>query len=69
MSHDVSKAGEDNAFQDLMKVLHQHFEYDSRAQLSSDFDGYFNLSGRAGQTLLSFVTAHDELNRCLEKHT
>ena len=33
-----------------------------------DFDGYFNLSRRAGQTLLSFVTEHDELNRRLEKH-
>ena len=65
---DVSKAEEDNAFQDLMKLLDQHFEYDSRVQLPSDFDGYFNLSRRAGQTLLSFVTEHDELNRRLEKH-
>ena len=35
---------------------------------SSNFDGYIGLSRRAGQTLLSFVTAHDELNRRLEKH-
>ena len=53
---DASKAEEDTAFQDLLKLLDQHFEYDSRVQLPSDFDGYFNLSRRAGQTLLSFVT-------------
>ena len=52
---DVAKA-EDNAFQDLLKLLDQHFEYDSRVQIPSDFDGYFGLSRRAGQTLLSFVT-------------
>jgi hypothetical protein len=53
---DVAKAEEDNAFQDLLKLLDQHFEYDSRVQIPSDFDGYFGLSRRAGQTLLSFVT-------------
>ena len=65
---DCAKAEEDNAFQDLLKLLDQHFENDSRCQLPSDFDGYFGLSRRAGQTLLSFVTEHDELNRRLEKY-
>ena len=43
-------------------------EYDTRVQLPSDFDGYIGLSRRAGQTLLSFITEHDELNWRLEKH-
>ena len=34
---DVSKAEEDNAFQDLMKLLDQHLEYDSRVQLPPRF--------------------------------
>ena len=65
---DVAKAEEDNAFQDLLKLFDQHFEYDSRCQLPSDFDGYFGLSRGAGQTLLSFVSELDELKRRLEKH-
>jgi len=48
----------------LISILN---EYDTVFN-SSNFDGYIGLSRRAGQTLLSFVTEHDELNRRLEKH-
>ena len=31
------------AFDSIIKLLDGHFEYDTRVQLASDFDGYFGL--------------------------
>ncbi len=57
----LDDAGKDNAFRDLLKKLDSAFQYDSRVQLPNDFDNYFNLQRSHGQTLLQYVTTHDEL--------
>ena len=56
------------AFDSIIKLLDGHFEYDSRVQLPADFDGYFGLSRKPGQTLLSFISDHAEMHKKLEKH-
>ena len=40
---DVSTAKGDNTFDDIMKKLDQHFQYDDRVQLPGDFDAYFGM--------------------------
>jgi len=40
---DVSTAKGDNTFDDIMKKLDQHFQYDDRVQLPGDFDAYFGI--------------------------
>ena len=65
---DVSKA-EQNAFTDILKLLDKHFQYDDRVALPNDFDSYFQLLRKPGQTLLNYVTEHDELHRRLERHS
>ena len=65
---DVSKAEDESSFAELLKLLDDHFQYDDRVQLPADFDGYFGLSRKLNQTLLSFVSDHDECHRKLEKH-
>ena len=65
---DVSKAEDESSFAELLKLLDGHFQYDDRVQLPADFDGYFGLSRKPNQTLLSFVSDHDECHRKLEKH-
>ena len=53
------------ALDSIIKLLDGHFEYDTRVQLPSDFDG---LTRKPGQTLLSYVSDHAELHKKLEKH-
>ena len=53
---------------DEEELLDGHFQYDDRAQLPVDFDNYFSLTRKPNQTLLSFVSDHDEYHRKLEKH-
>lgn len=65
---DVAKAEDESSFAELLKLLDSHFQYDDRVQLPADFDGYFGLSRKPNQTLLSFVSDHDECHRKLEKH-
>ena len=65
---DVTKAEEESAFDGLLKLLDGHFQYDDRVQLPVDFDNYFSLTRKPNQTLLSFVSDHDEYHRKLEKH-
>ena len=67
--YDVSKAEDESSFADLLKLLNGHFQYDDRVQLPTDFDGYFGLSQKPNQTLLSFISDHDEYHRKLEKHS
>ena len=51
----VTTAGKEGTFEQILKVLDQHFEYDSRLQLPADFDAYFGLSRKSGQSLMEFV--------------
>ena len=65
---DVADAEKETAFQDILKVLDKHFQYDDRVQLPADFDAYFGLSRRQGQTILNYVTDHDDQLKKLERH-
>eukprot|EP00435_Cladocopium_sp_Y103_P073850 s421_g45.t1 len=65
---DLDTAEKPESFAAVIKILDAHFEYDSRVQLPSDFDGYFNLQRKQGQTLLSYVSDHSEMHKKLEKH-
>ena len=64
----LDDASKDTAFKDLLKKLDAAFQYDSRVQLPNDFDNYFNLNRSPGQTLLEYVTLHDELYRKVGEH-
>ena len=65
----LDDAGKDNAWKDILKKLDAAFQYDSRVQLPNDFDSYFNLQRAPGQTLLQYVTTHDELYRRICDHS
>ena len=65
----MSELEQEGAFEKILKTLDQHYSYDERVQLPSDFEGYFNVLNRKnGQTLLSFVSEHDEALRKLQSH-
>lgn len=65
----LDECEKESAFESIIKLLDGHFEYDTRVQLPSDFDGYFGLQRKPGQTLLAYVSDHAELHKKLEKHT
>ena len=66
---DLSKVDKDDSFDNILKILDSAFKYDNRVMLPQDFDGYFShLSRKPGETLLSFVTEHDEKLRKIEEH-
>ena len=66
---DLEKTKEETAFKDILSMLDSAFQYDSEVEMPSDFSSYFEASGRrSGQTLLQFITDHDERLRRLEKH-
>ena len=65
---DIALAEKDTAFSDILKLLDKHFQYDDRVQLPSDFDAYFGLSRRQGQTLLSYVSDHEDQLKKLDRH-
>jgi len=65
---DIADAEKETAFQDILKILDKHFQYDDRVQLPSDFDSYFGLVRKQGQTLLNYVTDHDDQLKKLERH-
>lgn len=66
---DVSEAEKPGTLDKILKILDQAFEYDNRVTLPNDFDRYFaGLGRRPGQTILQYVTEHDELHRRLEEH-
>ena len=66
---DLEKKPAEDHFNRLLKLLDAAFEYDSRVQLPADFDRYFvTLQRRPGQTLLQYVTEHDECLRRLSDH-
>ena len=66
---DLDKIDKEGTFDDLMKLLDNAFRYDSRVRLPQDFDAYFShLSRKPGETLLSYVTEHDEKLRKVQEH-
>ena len=66
---DLDKIDKEGTFDDLMKLLDNAFRSDSRVRLPQDFDAYFShLSGKPGETLLSYVTEHDEKLRKVQEH-
>ena len=68
-SYDLAKVEQPEAFNEVLAILDKAFQYDARVQLPSDFDGYFtHLSRRPGQTLLQYVTEHDEKLRKVAAH-
>ena len=63
----LEKAKEETAFKDILSLLDSAFQYDSKVKMPADFSSYFEASGRrSGQTLLQFITDHDECLRRLE---
>eukprot|EP00435_Cladocopium_sp_Y103_P055307 s1238_g18.t1 len=61
------EAEKPESFATIIKSLDAHFkQYDARVQLPSDFDGYFNLQRKQGQTLLSYVSDHSGMHKKLE---
>ena len=59
----------ESAFTSILTTLDKHFAYDDRVQLPADFEGYFQgLNRKQGQTLLAYVTDHDEALRKVERH-
>lgn len=68
-SFDVGEAEQPGALDKILKVLDKAFKYDSRVTLPTDFDKYFaGFHRRPGQTMLQYVTEHDELYHRLEEH-
>ena len=58
---DLEKASHPTAFTDILTMLDTAFKYDSKVELPSDFSAYFEtLNRRNGQSLLQFVTDHDD---------
>ena len=49
----------DGTFEEILKIMGRSFQYDERVQLPADFDSYYNLQRKAGQTLLGYVSEHD----------
>ena len=67
--YDLEKAGTPTAFNDILTMLDTAFKYDSKVEMPADFAAYFeHLGRRSGQSLLQYVTDHDDRLRRLEKH-
>ena len=65
----IDKAEDPEALTEIMKILDGSFHYDSNVEMPADFSSYFeNLARKPGQTLLSFVTEHDDRLKQIEKH-
>ena len=65
--HEELEKGE--AFEKVIATLDANFAYDTKVQLPTDFESYFNLLQRTpGQTLLLFVADHEEAYRKLQQH-
>eukprot|EP00913_Durusdinium_trenchii_P008565 g8044.t1 len=58
-----------DAFEEVIPTLDANFAYDTKVQLPTDFESYFNLLQRTpGQTLLLYVADHEEAYRKLQQH-
>ena len=66
---DRNKVNDPEAFENILKQLDAAFQYENEVEMPADFTAYFDSAGRRpGQSLLQFVTEHDEKLRRLEKH-
>ena len=66
---DIEAASGATALKDILSLLDAAFQYDSKVEMPSDFAAYFEGQGRrSGQSLLQFVTDHDDRLRRVEKH-
>ena len=66
---DLNKVNDPEAFENILKQLDAAFQYENKVEMPADFTAYFDSAGRRpGQSLLQFVTEHDEKLRRLEKH-
>ena len=67
--YDLEKADKPGAFAEILMRLDKAFKYDSKVEMPADFAAYFEHGGRkANQTLLQFITDHDDKLRKIEKH-
>ena len=65
----VEDCEKEDAFSKVLSRLDRNFEYDDRVLLPNDFENYFtNLQRKSQQSLLSFVTDHDEAYRKITGH-
>ena len=65
----VEDCEKEDAFGKILTRLDRNFEYDDRVLLPNDFEAYLNgLLRKPQQSLLSFVTDHDEAYRKLTGH-
>ena len=64
----LDKLEDAKTFDSLLDILDKSFQYDARVQLPADFDFYFGLQRKPGQSLLEHCTAHDDAVRRLSKH-
>ena len=65
----VEDCEKEDAFSKVLSRLDRNFEYDDRVLLPNDFENYFtNLQRKGQQSLLSFVTDHDEAYRKITGH-
>ena len=65
----VEDCEKEGAFSKILERLDRNFEYDDRVLLPNDFEGYFtSLQRKPQQSLLSFVTDHDEAYRKITGH-
>eukprot|EP00913_Durusdinium_trenchii_P003467 g3210.t1 len=65
----IDKAEDPEALSQILKILDGSFQYDSNVEMPADFSAYFeNLARKPGQTLLNFVTDHDDRLKQIEKH-
>eukprot|EP00435_Cladocopium_sp_Y103_P004774 s5094_g1.t1 len=66
---DLEKASSDTALKDILALLDAAFQYDSKVEMPADFAAYFESQGRrSGQSLLQFITDHEDRRRRVEKH-
>ena len=67
--YDLEKADKPGAFAEILLKLDKAFKYDSKVEMPADFAAYFEHLGRkSNQTLLQFITDHDDKLRKVEKH-
>ena len=65
----LDKAEDPGALDEILKTLDGSFQYDANVEMPADFASYFeHLSRKPGQTLLNFVTDHDDRLKQIEKH-
>ena len=64
----LDKLEDAKTFDALLDILDKSFQYDARVQLPADFDFYFGMHRKVGQSLLEHCTAHDDAVRRLAKH-